>query len=329
MDEFSQKFVRWTLDEIEMEATVTFPATGSGYPGIVLVAGSGPTDRDWCSPLIPGSNGSGKLIAEALSQLGYATIRFDKRASGPHVQENVQKMMGRISMAGHNDEVASAVRALLENTGADRRRIFALTSSEGAIHALNYQLSGKTPKFCGLILTGVPGRSVGDVAREQIYNQIKLLPEHGKLMEYFDRAISGFEEGKPYVPDPEIPQSMDLLLRSLTSPANKPFSLELWKTNPAELVAEVREPMLLLIGKKDIQVSWEIDGGILGEKLADRGNVSIEFPENANHVLKNEPGERESLAPAVAVQNYNSASSDLDGETLRAIVSWLRQQAGS
>ena len=52
-------------------------------------------------------------------------------------------------------------------------RIFVLSSSEGAIHAVNYQLQAGTERFRGLVLTGAPGRSIGEVARGQIYNQVK------------------------------------------------------------------------------------------------------------------------------------------------------------
>lgn len=321
---FNQKDVKWTLGDIEMEATVTWPEDGEKYPGLVLVAGSGPTDRNWCSPLIPGTNGSGKLIAEALSESGYATIRYDKRASGPHVQENIQKLMGKISMSGHTEEVNHAVRALIENTDVDRKRIFALTNSEGAIHALNYQMMPAVTKFSGLILTGVPARSVGDVAREQILNQIASLDNSETLIQIFNRAVSGFENGKPYVPDPTVPATMDLLLRSITSPANQPFSLELWKTNPIDMIKGVSVPMLLIIGKKDIQVNWKKDGSILENSLSGRSNVTIEFPENADHVLKYEEAPRDKIDPVLASNNYNGGTRYLDDGTLRVILDWLR-----
>ena len=48
-----------------------------------MIAGSGPTDRDWNAPFIPGTNGSAGLLAEALANAGFASIRYDKRLSGP------------------------------------------------------------------------------------------------------------------------------------------------------------------------------------------------------------------------------------------------------
>jgi hypothetical protein len=58
--------VRWQLDGITMFGTLTQPDGPGPFPAVVLVAGSGPTDRDRCSPLLAGSNGSARLLAEAL-----------------------------------------------------------------------------------------------------------------------------------------------------------------------------------------------------------------------------------------------------------------------
>src|SRR5206468_511457 len=57
--------------------TLTRPAHGTG-PGLLLMAGSGPTDRDWTSPLLAGKNGSARQLAEALAARGIVSLRFDK-----------------------------------------------------------------------------------------------------------------------------------------------------------------------------------------------------------------------------------------------------------
>ena len=71
--------VSWQLDGITMEGTIVRPDGNGPFPAVVLVAGSGPTDRDWCSLLLPGSNGSGRLFAEAFARVGIASLRYDKR----------------------------------------------------------------------------------------------------------------------------------------------------------------------------------------------------------------------------------------------------------
>src|SRR6516165_4600214 len=134
--------VHWSVDSIEMDGTLVLPAGAGPFPAVLLVAGSGPTDRDWCSPLLPGSNGSARLLAEELARSGFATLRFDKRASGPHARQNAQALLGRMSMRSHEDEVAGAVRTLAARPEIRRDRLFALGNSEGTIHVLHHQLHG-------------------------------------------------------------------------------------------------------------------------------------------------------------------------------------------
>lgn len=325
---FNEKEVSWQQGEFTMEATVTWPDGTGVYPGIVMVAGSGPTDRNWCSPLIPGSNGSASILAERLTRAGYATIRYDKVASGPHLQENAEKLAGKISMKSHFEEVQSAFRSLVENTGADRNRVFALTNSEGAIHAMTCQLMGSGDKFCGMILTGVPARPLKEIAREQIVGQLSRTPGADNLIEYYDTSIRKFEDGEEFTPDESMPESLNMFLASMSSPVNQPFSREMWLLDPVDLLSMVEVPMLLMIGKKDIQVSWERDGKILSEKLSSRNNVSIRFPDNADHVLKHEETPADEIVAGEAGMNYNSEGREIDGETVETILDWLNSTNG-
>jgi hypothetical protein len=116
---------------------------------VILLVGSGPTDRDWCSPLLPGSNGSGRLIAERLAENGFVTLRYDKAGSGVHAKENIQKFAGRVNMQYFADELHGAFEKLSGEDGVNMDLIFALTNSEGAIHAVNYQL-GNFEKISGV-----------------------------------------------------------------------------------------------------------------------------------------------------------------------------------
>ena len=97
----------WPLDETTMYSALARPAGAGPFPAVVMVAGSGPTDRDWNSPLLPGSNGSARLIADALAAAGFVSLRYDKRASGPHARENMQSLIGKMSMQSHLDELAA------------------------------------------------------------------------------------------------------------------------------------------------------------------------------------------------------------------------------
>ncbi len=197
---------------------------GSGpFPGVVMVAGSGPTDRDWNSPLLPGSNGSARLIAQALAGHGIASLRYDKRASGPHARENMQVLTGKMSMQSHLDELASAVRTLADRDDIRKDRLFALANSEGTLHALHYQLQNPAIPLAGLVLIAPPGRSVGAVSRAQLAEQAAGIPNGDALLALYDAAIARFLAEEPIDPDPSLPEGVQHLLQALATPANLPF----------------------------------------------------------------------------------------------------------
>ncbi len=319
--------VTWDVDGIAVYGTLTRPAGTGLHPAIVFVAGSGPTDRDWCSPLLPGTNGSARLLANALTEKGFVTLRYDKRAAGPRVRENLPRLIGKISMQGHVDELTGAVTTLVSEPDVDASRLFVLTSSEGAIHALNYQIGMPHRRFKGLVLTGAPGRPISLLARDQLLAQVASLANGDEIMKRYDACIEAFIAGKPMAPDASLPEGMKTLLASLAAPANLPFARELWVENPAHLASQVSEPMLVLIGKKDIQTDWRADGDALQKATAKNGNATLSFPDNADHVLKYEPRPREDLVAAEVGARYNAEGRVLDSDALSAITDWLVEQS--
>lgn len=321
------KQVTWKVFDIDVYGTITAPTDKEAHSAVIFVAGSGPTDRNWCSPLLPGTNCSAKLLAKALASQGFVTLRYDKVASGPHVKENIPKLVGKISMQSHLEELAGAVETIIAEKNVNKDSLFVLTNSEGAIHAINYQLQARSNCFKGLVLTGAPGRTVGELGRSQIFAQIKHLPNAEILMKYYDNAIASFLANKPMAIDASLPGFVNLLLHSLENPANLPFSRELWSYSLAEHITKAKEPILVVIGKKDIQVDWKIDGGILENATAQSTAVSFVYPENANHVLKHEEAPPETLNGQYVLLHYNAPDAELDTEATKAIFNWLKKQA--
>src|ERR1700693_1500291 len=203
--------VNCQLGKTTVYGTVVKPFGPGTFPAVVMVAGSGPTDRDWNSPLLPGSNGSARLLAEALARAGIASLRYDKRASGPHARENMQALIGKLSMQSHVDEFAGAVRTMENQASTRSDRIFALANSEGTLHALNYQLHSPAIPLAGLVLTGTPGRAVGTVARSHPAPQAAGIPNEDALLALYDAAIARFQAGEPMVPDPSLPEGVQML----------------------------------------------------------------------------------------------------------------------
>ena len=319
--------VSWQLDSTTVDGTLARPPGPGPFPGVVMVAGSGPTDRNWNSPLLPGTNGSARLIAEALARVGFASLRYDKRVVGPHARTNIEALMGKLSMQSHLDELASAVRTLASQAYVRGDHLFALANSEGTLHALNYQVQSPAIPLAGLVLIAPPGRSVGAVARSQLAAQAAAVANGDALLALYDAAIARFLAGEPIASDPSLPEGVQMLLQSLEAPANLPFARELWMADAASLLRQVDVPVLVVIGKKDLQVDWQADGEPLQRAAAGRANVTFLFPENANHVLKQELRPRTELVPVEIAQSYNGPDTRLDPEALASILEWLTAHA--
>lgn len=319
--------VEWQTDSITMRGTLCRPLGSGPFPAVVFVAGSGPTDRDWNTPLLPGANGSARLIADELSRAGFASLRYDKRAAGPEARENVVRMIGKMSIQSHLDELAGAVRTLAGQSFVSPNRIFAVANSEGTLHALNYQLHAQEIPLAGLVLIAPPGRTVAAVARSQIAAQVASLPNGDAVMALYDAAIAHFLAGEPITPDPGLPAGIRALLDGLAAPANLPFARELWTTDSAPLLAQIDVPTLVVIGKKDIQVDWRSDGERLQHAADGLAHISFLFPENANHVLKHETRLRSELTAAQIATSYNAPDTTLDPEAMSSITQWLAGRA--
>jgi alpha-beta hydrolase superfamily lysophospholipase len=203
--------VSWTLDGIEMFGTITKPDGAGPFPAVVLVAGSGPTDRDWNSPMLPGTNGSGRLLAEVFAENGLASIRYDKRASGPHVRENLPRLAGTFSMSSHLAEVVAAVDALVADPAIDRSRLVGLGNSEGCLHVLRYaiaqtraQAAGQTAgapsiPFRGVVLAAPPGRSIGTVLDSQLSAQLAAVPGGAGILALVHASMARFSAGARWI----------------------------------------------------------------------------------------------------------------------------------
>ncbi|QDP96141.1 alpha/beta hydrolase [Microlunatus elymi] len=321
----SSENLTWQLDDITMRGTVVRPEGDGPFPAVVMVAGSGPTDRDWCSPLLPGSNGSGKLFAEVLAEAGIASIRYDKRATGP--LEDIQRLVGTFSMQSHLDELIAAVGVLAARDFIDPNRIAGLGNSEGTLHLLHYATSDQPIGLIGLVLLAPPGRAVGEVVISQLARQAANVPGGEALMPMVRAAAERYTAGQPMDPDPSLPDSVKQLLASFETPANLPLARELWDEDATLSLPQVAVPMLIMIGRKDQQVDVEADGQPLQAAARDMDNVRFEFPADANHVFKQDTRSLAEIAAAPA-EHYNQPGGRLDPDSVRMIVDWLQSLFG-
>lgn len=315
--------VQWTLGSTIVDGTLVTPDGTGPFPVVVMAAGSGPTDRDWTSPLLPGTNGSAPQIATELAEAGFASLRYDKRVTGPHAVGNLKVLMGSLSMQSHVDEYAGAVDFLAARPDIRADQIFGLGHSEGTLHVLHYQLGKPLVPLAGIILAAPPGRPVGVVARSQLAAQAATVLNGAVLLGFYDEAVARFEAGEAANPDPTLPDEVKNLMAALESPVNLPFSRQLWKADTVPLLAEMTVPILIVIGKKDIQVDWQADGEPMMMVAQGKSHIMIRFPPNANHVLKYEPKDQSELVAGEVMVRYNADGVPLDSETMDTIREWL------
>jgi hypothetical protein len=164
-------------------------------------AGSGLTDRDWNAPirLKWQRHCSPKLAKAALLRCATTSaVRLACCQNYAAWWENQPE--------SHLDELAGAVRLLASYDFVDPARIFALTSSEGALHALNYHVHDPAIPFAGMVLTAPPGRTMGELGRAQVVAQLSGLPNGTELIDAYDAGIARFQAGEEVVPDPSLPE---------------------------------------------------------------------------------------------------------------------------
>lgn len=319
--------VSWELDGVTMEGTIVRPDGDGPFPAVALVAGSGPTDRDWCSPLLPGPSGSGRMFAEAFAEHGIASIRYDKRASGPHVMENLPQLTGKLSMRSHLEELEAAVHVLAEQGYVDRSRVVGMGNSEGCLHVVHYATSEQRTPFAGVILAAPPGRPVGDVLLSQLALQASQTPGGADLMPKIEQATERYAAGRSMDLDPAIPESVRQVLSSFEAPANLPLARELWSESVTDDIRQLRIPALVLIGGRDVQIDAHADGDPLQHAAEGMTNVTFAFPPDANHVFKHDTRNPQEVA-ATPGNGYNAPGTRLDQESLNTILGWLEEVVG-
>jgi uncharacterized protein len=248
-----------------LKGTMLAPADATG-PVMLIVPGSGPTDRD-------GDNAHGvkgaiyKQLAEGLAAKDIATIRIDKRgmfASGAAVTD-----ANAVTIADYADDVRAWTASIRQQTGAPC--VWLLGHSEGGLVAL--VAAKKGGDYCGLVLVAAAGRPIGQALREQLQSN----PANKPVLAEALAAITQLEAGKHV-----DTTTMNPGLLSLFRPEVQDFAISELSYDPAKLLAGYANPVLILQGQRDIQISVQ-DARRL--KQADP-KAKLVLLANTNHVLK-------------------------------------------
>jgi uncharacterized protein len=305
---------------VTLAGTLTLPKTGGPFPAVVLIAGSGPNDRDESmanhKPFL--------VLADFLTQKGIAVLRYDKRGIGKST--GVLENATTIDLAG---DAAAAVTFLQGRKEIDSSRIGLIGHSEGGIIAP--YLATHTKGISWLVLLAAPATT----GQETLLKQSELIGRAGGLEDSqlvasltFDREAydlirqekdhdvladklvalvkeTGFDSALP-------PAALEAQLRMLLSPWFR-FFLDY---DPVPDLKAVRCPVLALYGQKDLQVASKENLPPMKSALDETGIRSAEVREmpELNHLFQH----AYSGSPA----EYAAIEETISPEVLRLTGDW-------
>jgi uncharacterized protein len=285
-----------------LPGTLTLPAKSKRrIPVALIVAGSGPTDRNGNSAgVLRAQNNSNlyAILAWQLANAGIASVRYDKRVLG----DNLQKIdLPSISIDDFVADAIAGARTLV----ADRRfsNVTLIGHSEGA--ELVLQAVNRGAPAAGIVMMSGAGRPIMPVLREQISKQLPPA-EIVKWDSASARYLRGEEAGDVHPG-----------LRSLLQPTNRRFMQSWAKYDPAAEIAKVKVPVLIIQGGRDIQIS-EADARAL--KAAHPTATLVLIPA-ANHVFRAAVSD-DRMAQA---RLYTDPTIPIVPELTPAIVDWINK----
>lgn len=278
-------------------------ATTGKLPAVVLIGGSGPSDRDGVAFGIPILG----EIAGAIADAGFIVVRYDRRGIG--------QSGGRAesaSLADYAEDVRAAVKLLAQRKDVDPKRIAAIGHSEGGSVALMAAAKDKRVAAVGLLATpGVTGAEIVLAQQKRLLDQSKLTAEEKQAKveaqkRIHEAVISG--KGLDQLP-PDVRRAVD----------NAEFQ-SLLLSDPAKILPDVKKPLLIVQGQLDTQVE---------PPNADRLETLARQRKNAPPVdVVKLPAINHLLVPATTgeVDEYGRlADRHVSPAVTQAIVTWLKK----
>jgi dienelactone hydrolase len=286
-----------------LQGTLSMPVGAGPFPGLVLVHGSGPNDRD--SSI--GPNKPFRDLAEGLASRGIAVLRYDKRT---------RVHAGRINTIRDFtvkdeviDDVVAAVKQMRETPGIGSDRVFVLGHSLGGM--LAPRIAAADPSIAGLIVMAGATKPLEQAIVEQMRYLATLdgtvTAEEEAALSAATRLAAEVRTLKPTDPPPRgLPQ--------VSAPAS--YWIDLRGYDPPAAAARIEKPMLVLQGERDYQVTMD-DLAAWRRALGARANVQLKSYPALNHLFIAGSGPS---APA----EYNQAG-HVDEAVVRDIAEWIKR----
>lgn len=218
-----------------LHGTLLKPSGAAPLTVALLIAGSGPTDRDGNNP-DGGRNDSLKRLAQSLAKQGIASLRYDKR--GVAASRSATPDERDLTVEAYVSDAVAWAKLLKTDPAFDR--LVLIGHSEGALIA---SLAAEAAQADALVSLAGSARPVDQLLREQLAARLPaalLAPSHQLLDRLLDGQLT-----------PQVPKALQVLFR----PSVQPYLISLLRQDPAQAFARLKLPALIVQGSHDIQVS--------------------------------------------------------------------------
>jgi uncharacterized protein len=252
----------------KLAGTLELPATSGAPPIVLIIAGSGPTDRDGNSPALPGKNDALKQLALGLASRGVASLRYDKRGVGASAPAMVSEADLRF------DTYVDDAVAWIKELRAQKRfaRVVVAGHSEGSLIGMLAAVRAPADGYVSLEGAGRPAQTI---LHDQVQKSASAPPE---LKAESDRVLAELAAGRTV-------NDVSPALAPLFRASVQPYMISWFRYDPAHEIAAVRGPAAIVQGTADVQVT-RVDGDALHAALPTARYVVVE---GMNHVLKHAP----------------------------------------
>ncbi len=306
---FREKEVTVGGGDWPLPATLTLPRGAGPFPALVLVHGSGPNDRDETV----GPNKTFKDLAWGLATRGVAVLRYEKRTR-VHGAKLVADPTLSASFTVREetvDDALAAVRLLRGDPAVDPRRIFVLGHSLGGMLVPRIAAAGGT-EIAGFVIMAGLTRKIDDTILEQTAYLAEL-----------DGTVTAWEKARL-----EEVRAAVARIRALRPGADQPaqallaappaYWLDLRGYDPAVAAKAIRQPLLVLQGGRDYQVTAR-DFANWKRALDGRKDVTFRFYPALNHLFfaGRGPG---------SPDEYMRGGTNLAPEVLEEIAAWVKSR---
>ena len=275
-----------------LHGTLDLPSGAPPYSVVIIIGGSGPTDRDGNQPKI--QNDGLKQLGRGLAAKGIAVLRCDKRGIGQSASA-----MRREDDLRFETFVADAVQWLsLLRRDSRFSRVGIIGHSEGSLIGMAAANPAKIDAFVSIAGSGRPAAAL---IREQLGRN---LPPN--LNQQSSRILDELVAGRSVA---DVPKELADLFR----PTVQPYLISWFKYDPPREIGALRMPVLILQGTTDLQVSIE-DARRLAAANKD---AKLRLIDGMNHVLKR------AATPAEQQAAYTETSRPIDAQVVEEIADFL------